>query len=60
VEFPQAAIGHAYASAETGVAFDLNDGLAGFPAAFIGEIRDGVEMNVVDGSLETSGTAWRR
>jgi acyl-coenzyme A synthetase/AMP-(fatty) acid ligase len=51
VEFPQAAIGHAYASTEAGVAFDVNDGLAGFPAAFIGEIHDGVEMKVVDGTL---------
>ena len=49
--FPQAAIGHAYASTEAGVGFDVNDGLAGFPAAFVGGIRDGVEMKVVDGSL---------
>ena len=40
--FPQAAIGHAYASTEAGVAFDVNDGLAGFPAAYVGTIRDGV------------------
>jgi acyl-coenzyme A synthetase/AMP-(fatty) acid ligase len=51
VEFPHAAIGHAYASTEAGVAFDVNDGLAGFPAAFIGENRDDVEMKVLDGSL---------
>ena len=49
--FPQASIGHAYASTEAGVAFDVNDGLAGFPAAFVGALRDGVEMKVVDGSL---------
>jgi len=49
--FPQAAIGHAYASTEAGVAFDVNDGLAGFPASYIGAVRDGVEMKVVDGSL---------
>jgi acyl-coenzyme A synthetase/AMP-(fatty) acid ligase len=50
--FPQAAIGHAYASTEAGVAFDVNDGLAGFPAAYIGPVRDGVEMKVFsDGSL---------
>ena len=50
--FPQAAIGHAYASTEAGVAFDVNDGLAGFPAAFVGPVRDGVEMKVfADGSL---------
>jgi len=50
--FPHATIGHAYASTEAGVAFDVNDGLAGFPAAFIGEIRDGVEMKVLDGCLQ--------
>jgi acyl-CoA synthetase (AMP-forming)/AMP-acid ligase II len=49
--FPQAAVGHAYASTEAGVAFDVNDGLAGFPAAFVETIRDGVAMKVVDGSL---------
>jgi acyl-coenzyme A synthetase/AMP-(fatty) acid ligase len=51
VVFPQAGIGHAYASTEAGVAFDVNDGLAGFPATFVGEIRNGVEMKVLDGSL---------
>jgi len=49
--FPDAAVGHAYASTEAGVAFDVNDGLAGFPAAYVEEVRNGVEMKVVDGSL---------
>jgi acyl-CoA synthetase (AMP-forming)/AMP-acid ligase II len=49
--FPRAAIGHAYASTEAGVGFDVNDGLAGFPAAYIGATRNGVEMKVLDGSL---------
>ncbi len=49
--FPAASIGHAYASTEAGVGFAVNDGLEGFPAAMIGESRDGVEMKVVDGSL---------
>jgi acyl-coenzyme A synthetase/AMP-(fatty) acid ligase len=49
--FPQAAIGHAYASTEAGVGFAVNDGLAGFPAAYLDTVRDGVEMKVVDGSL---------
>ena len=48
--FPDAAIGHAYASTEAGVGFEVSDGLEGFPAEFIG--RDGpVEMRVVEGSL---------
>jgi acyl-CoA synthetase (AMP-forming)/AMP-acid ligase II len=50
--FPDASVGHAYASTEAGVAFDVNDGLAGFPTAFVGPVRDGVEMRVVDGALQ--------
>ena len=49
--FPAASIGHAYASTEAGVGFAVNDGREGFPAAMVGQSRDGVEMKVVDGSL---------
>jgi acyl-coenzyme A synthetase/AMP-(fatty) acid ligase len=49
--FPNASIGHAYASTEAGVGFAVNDGREGFPANLIGQNRDGVEMKVVDGSL---------
>ena len=49
--FPQATVGHAYASTEAGVGFDVNDGLAGFPADYVGTIRNGVEMKVSGGSL---------
>lgn len=49
--FPNASIGHAYASTEAGVGFAVNDGREGFPASLIGPNRDGVEMKVVDGSL---------
>ena len=49
--FPEASIGHAYASTEAGVGFAVNDGREGFPASLIGQDRDGVEMKVVDGSL---------
>jgi acyl-coenzyme A synthetase/AMP-(fatty) acid ligase len=48
--YPTARIGHAYASTEAGVGFDVNDGREGFPAAMIGAPGD-VEMKVVDGSL---------
>jgi acyl-CoA synthetase (AMP-forming)/AMP-acid ligase II len=48
--FPQASVGHAYASTEAGVGFAVNDGLEGFPADYLGN-RNGVEMKVVDGSL---------
>jgi acyl-coenzyme A synthetase/AMP-(fatty) acid ligase len=49
--FPKAVIGHAYASTEAGVAFDVNDGRAGFPAEYLSGTRDGVEMKIADGSL---------
>ncbi len=47
--FPKANIAHAFASTEAGVAFDVRDGLAGFPASFL---TDGpVEMRIVDDTL---------
>jgi acyl-coenzyme A synthetase/AMP-(fatty) acid ligase len=49
--FPQAGVSHAFASTEAGVAFEVSDGLAGFPAAYVEQVRDGVEMKVEDGSL---------
>ncbi|MGJ4998138.1 class I adenylate-forming enzyme family protein [Bradyrhizobium sp. HKCCYLS3077] len=49
--FPNASVGHAYASTEAGVGFAVNDGLEGFPAALLGEGRGAVDMKVVDGSL---------
>jgi acyl-CoA synthetase (AMP-forming)/AMP-acid ligase II len=49
--FPNASIGHAYASTEAGVGFAVNDGREGFPASLIGHDRNGVDMKVVDGSL---------
>jgi acyl-CoA synthetase (AMP-forming)/AMP-acid ligase II len=49
--FPEASIGHAYASTEAGVGFAVNDGLEGFPANMVGTSRDGVEMKIVDGCL---------
>jgi acyl-coenzyme A synthetase/AMP-(fatty) acid ligase len=49
--YPQARIAHAFASTEAGVAFDVEDGLAGFPADFINTARNGIEMKVEDGTL---------
>ncbi|HWF76773.1 MAG TPA: fatty acid--CoA ligase family protein [Caulobacteraceae bacterium] len=49
--FPGVPIGHAYASTEAGVGFEVNDGLAGFPAAYVGRPGE-VELRVVDGSLQ--------
>jgi acyl-coenzyme A synthetase/AMP-(fatty) acid ligase len=48
--FPGAAVGHAYASTEAGVGFEVNDGLEGFPVEYL--TRPGpVELRVRDGSL---------
>lgn len=49
--FPHAGVGHAYASTEAGVAFEVNDGLEGFPADYVGRSGAEVEMKVEDGSL---------
>jgi acyl-coenzyme A synthetase/AMP-(fatty) acid ligase len=49
--YPHAAIGHAYASTEAGVGFDVNDGLEGFPASYIDGRGTAVEMKVEGGSL---------
>jgi acyl-coenzyme A synthetase/AMP-(fatty) acid ligase len=49
--YPQAKIGHAYASTEAGVGFEVDDGREGFPANFLNERRNGVDMKVEDGSL---------
>jgi len=48
--FPDADIAHAFASTEAGLAFDVGDGLSGFPASYLG-LRGAVEMRVADGSL---------
>lgn len=50
--YPQAAIGHAYASTEAGVGFEVNDGLAGFPARFVGIGQGTVDIRLDDGSLK--------
>jgi len=48
--YPQAAVGHAFASTEAGVGFEVNDGLEGFPASMVGAPGD-VQIKVVEGSL---------
>jgi acyl-coenzyme A synthetase/AMP-(fatty) acid ligase len=49
--FPHSRIGHAFASTEAGVVFDVNDGLAGFPADYLSSPRNAVEMQILDGTL---------
>lgn len=50
--YPASAIGHAYASTEAGVGFDVNDGLEGFPQSYLAAPRNGVEMRIVEGALQ--------
>lgn len=50
--FPAASIGHAYASTEAGVCFDVTDGKEGFPESYLEAPRGGVEIRIVDGSLQ--------
>lgn len=49
--FPGAAMGHAYASTEAGVGFEVTDGLEGFPEGFV-RLGGEVEMRVKDGALQ--------
>jgi acyl-coenzyme A synthetase/AMP-(fatty) acid ligase len=57
--YPAARSGHAYASTEAGVGFEVNDGLEGFPANLVGQQGARVERKIADGSLRirSSGTA---
>jgi acyl-coenzyme A synthetase/AMP-(fatty) acid ligase len=49
--FPNASVGHAYASTEAGVGFEVNDGLAGFPAQLVDVGNGDVDIKIEDGSL---------
>jgi acyl-CoA synthetase (AMP-forming)/AMP-acid ligase II len=49
--YPHARIAHAFASTEAGVAFDVNDGLAGFPQDLIRDSAGAIAMKVQDGTL---------
>jgi acyl-coenzyme A synthetase/AMP-(fatty) acid ligase len=48
--YPQATVGHAFASTEAGVGFEVDDGLEGFPASMVDAPGD-VQVKVVEGSL---------
>jgi acyl-coenzyme A synthetase/AMP-(fatty) acid ligase len=48
--FPDAQVAHAFASTEAGVAFDVRDGKAGFPAALLSS-NGAVALRVEEGSL---------
>jgi acyl-coenzyme A synthetase/AMP-(fatty) acid ligase len=49
--FPRAIVAHAFASTEAGVAFEVRDGRAGFPASLVGRSERGVELDVHRGTL---------
>lgn len=57
--FPQAVVAHAFASTEAGVAFEVQDGRAGFPASLVGQAEADVELDVSRGTLriKSSGNA---
>ena len=61
--YPDASVSHAYASTEAGVAFNVTDGRAGFPAAWLDATRDatGVALRLEEGALgvRSAGTAAR-
>ena len=58
--YPNAEISHAFATTEAGVAFDVRDGLAGFPASILNS-TSGVDLKVEDSTLRvrSSRTAER-
>ncbi|HEY1505803.1 MAG TPA: AMP-binding protein [Stellaceae bacterium] len=49
--FPKASVAHAFASTEAGLAFEVDDGRAGFPASIVHGAGAKAELRVVDGSL---------
>lgn len=53
--YPDASVGHAFASTEAGVGFEVNDGREGFPASIVGALGD-VQIKIVDGSLRIRST----
>ncbi len=59
--YPEARICHAFASTEAGVGFAVDDGLAGFPAGWLGQARGDVELCAAGGTLRlrSPGNATR-
>jgi acyl-coenzyme A synthetase/AMP-(fatty) acid ligase len=50
--FPNARLRHIYASTEAGALFAVADGRAGFPADWLNEAPDGLDLRIADGMLE--------
>lgn len=51
IVYPDAHITHVIASTVAGIAFDVDDGLAGFPANYVDSKRSGVDLKVENGTL---------
>jgi len=54
--FPRAEVSHAFASTEAGVCFDVRDGLAGFPACYVGMPGAKADLKVEEGTLRIRST----
>jgi acyl-coenzyme A synthetase/AMP-(fatty) acid ligase len=49
--YPQSSVAHAFAATEAGVAFEVGDGLAGFPAGLVGAAAAKVQLKTAGGTL---------
>lgn len=49
--FPESRVSHIFASTETGAAFSVTDGLAGFPVSYLSEPPRGIELLVRNNRL---------
>jgi acyl-CoA synthetase (AMP-forming)/AMP-acid ligase II len=60
IAYPRSGVAHAFASTEAGVAFEVGDGLAGFPASLVGA-PGAVELKIAEGTLHirSGGNAVR-
>jgi acyl-coenzyme A synthetase/AMP-(fatty) acid ligase len=54
--YPHAVVAHAFASTEAGLAFDVTDGRAGFPASLVGATGNAASLRVEAGSLRVRST----
>lgn len=58
--YPNAIVSHAFAATEAGLVFDVDDGLAGFPARFVEPGQGAVTLRVDGGSLRVRSTRVAR
>ena len=58
--YPEAKVAHAFASTEAGVAFEVGDGLTGFPTNFVGGGNSGVDLKVEHDTLHIRSSRTAR